>query len=410
MFKEDYKQHYDKIHPSQELIERTKKLAIEQYQQSLEEDNNDIMEEVEENEEDFETMELEEEKIVPFVSKRNMIRIVGGIAAGVAFIVSGFYFGNTLQREEKYTTDVAEQKATPEVVSELQNTPSAVEGQEEERTSKKEKKKETKKKQVKKSEPSELKKMAMMSRSGGVKLDYASGDIVIFHGNFGIVIYSLSGNNIIANIPSEEYNVSGAWASETVQVSADGSKICWYNASAGDSTKIYDRSTGKIETTEGLGWTEAVFSGVQSVSGSNADVYKSECKGGTMVSLGASVCQLMYQAPNSGVQASLAVSIVNVETKSETLYSVFGSVGKEVAGSSYGDYYNENGEKLFESQEPNQEPEQSEEQKEPSDSEVVVEATAPAETKKPEEKITKTEEPAVTVTEEPVVQEENTEE
>ena len=35
MFKEEYKQHYDKIHPSQELIEKTKKLAIEQYQQSL---------------------------------------------------------------------------------------------------------------------------------------------------------------------------------------------------------------------------------------------------------------------------------------------------------------------------------------------------------------------------------------
>ena len=161
MFKEEYKQHYDKIHPSQELIEKTKKLAIEQYQQSLKKDINDVIEEIEENEEQFETMELEEEKIVPFVSRRNIIRIVGGIAAGVAIIVSGFYFGNTLQQEEKYTSDKVTEKATPKVVSEIQNTPSTMEEQEEDRETKKETKKKTKEKQVKKSEPSDLTKMTV---------------------------------------------------------------------------------------------------------------------------------------------------------------------------------------------------------------------------------------------------------
>ena len=147
MFKEEYKQHYDKIHPSRELIEKTKKLAIEQYQQSLGKHTGDILEEeIEEDEEYFETMELEDEKIVPFASKRNIIRIVSGIAAGVAIIVSGFYFGNTLQQEEKYTTDVAEKKATPEVVSERKNTPSAMEDKEEERVSKKEETQKTKEK------------------------------------------------------------------------------------------------------------------------------------------------------------------------------------------------------------------------------------------------------------------------
>ena len=63
------------------------------HQYELKKDIDDVIEEIEENEEQFETMELEEEKIVPFVSRRNIIRIVGGIAAGVAIIVSGFYFG-----------------------------------------------------------------------------------------------------------------------------------------------------------------------------------------------------------------------------------------------------------------------------------------------------------------------------
>lgn len=411
MFKEEYKQHYDKIHPSQELIEKTKKLAIEQYQQSLKKDINDVIEEIEENEEQFETMELEEEKIVPFVSRRNIIRIVGGIAAGVAIIVSGFYFGNTLQQEEKYTSDKVTEKATPKVVSEIQNTPSTMEEQEEDRETKKETKKKTKEKQVKKSEPSDLTKMATMSRSGGVKLDYVSGDTVIFHGNFGIIIYSLSGNNIVENISGEEYILSGSWETETVQVSADGSRICWYNtlSSARDNAKIYDRNTKTIESVNEAEWTEAVFSGVQGVSGSIADVYKSSCSGGTMVSLGANVYQLMYQAPSSGIHASLAVSVINLETKSETLHSVFGTIGKDLVGSgNYGGYHNENGEKLF-AKEEQEESEQPEETAAPSEQEIVVEPT-PVETKTPDEKETKTEEPVITKTEEPVVQEENIEE
>lgn len=410
MFKEEYKQHYDKLHPSQELIEKTKKLAIEQYQQSLEKDTDDIMEEMEEKEEQIEIMELEEEKIVPFLSKKNMIHIIGGIAAGIAIIVSGFYFGNTLQQEEKHTGDKATGKATPEVVSKLQNTPSAMESQEEERTSKKEEKKKAKEKQVKKSKPSELTKLAMMNRSGGVKLDYALGDTVIFHGNFGIIIYSLSGNTIVANISKEEYILSESWETESVQVSEDGSKIYWCNTLSDGSVhaKIYNRNTGTIESVNVEEWTEVVFSGIYGVSGTEADVYKTNCSGGTMVLLGTSVCQLMYQAPNSSIQASLAVSVINLETKSETLYSVFGSIGKELVGSgNYGDYYNENGEKLFVKKE-REEQEEPEETVEPGEQEVVVEPT-PLETKKPDEKVTKTEEPAITKTEEPVVQEENTE-
>ena len=30
MFKDDYKKHYDSIHPSEQLMEKTKKLAIQQ--------------------------------------------------------------------------------------------------------------------------------------------------------------------------------------------------------------------------------------------------------------------------------------------------------------------------------------------------------------------------------------------
>lgn len=408
MFKEEYKQHYDNIHPSQELIEKTKKLALEQYQKSLEEDTKETMEEMEETgaEEQVETVEVEEEKIIPFVSKKNMVRILGGVAAGIAIIVSGFYFGNTLQQEQKKIASTSEDKATPEVVSEQQNTPSAMEGQEEESASKKKKKKEQKQKQVKKAEPNELKKLAMMSRSGGVRLDYASGDTVIFHGNFGIIVYSLSSNAIVANIPAEEYIVAGAWETETVQVSADGNTICWYNSASSqpDDRKFYDRSTGKIETGEGTRSIENSFTGVQSVLGNSADVYTAESKVGTMVSFGnGTVCQLMYQAPGSNLQASLAVSVVNVDTKSETLYAVFGSMGKELAGSNkYGGYYNENGQKLFVNEEETEQPHETE-QPQPTGE---VEEPIPKETKKPEEKNVKTSEPESVVTEEPEVEEE----
>ena len=39
MFKDDYKKHFDDIHPSSELIERTKRLAMEQMN---EEDTEDV--------------------------------------------------------------------------------------------------------------------------------------------------------------------------------------------------------------------------------------------------------------------------------------------------------------------------------------------------------------------------------
>lgn len=398
MFKDDYKQQYDNIHPSQELIERTRKIALEQYQKSLEEDTAaDTTEEMEELEieEQYETEEcydVEDEKIIPFVSRKNIIRAVGGIAAGVAIVFSGFYFGNTLKQEENHISNVADTKATPEAVSELQSTPLTVEGQEEERTSKEEKKKEKKEEKLEKSEPSQLQKLAAMSRSGGVKLDYASSSTVVFHGNFGIIVYNLAGNSISAIIPEEEYVVSAA--EDTVQVSADGSKICWYSLASSNSSnaRIYDRNTGMIASVENEEWTEAVFTGVQSIAGTSADVYKRNCSGGTMVSLGdGRVCQLMYQAPSSNLQASLTISIVDPDNRTETLHAVFGSTGKNLVkneNKSYGGYYNENGEKLFVNKE------------EPKEAEETAEPT-PKITEKPEEKITEQTTPEVIVTEPP---------
>lgn len=404
MFKDDYKEQYDSIHPSQELIERTRKIALEQYQRSLEEEAADITDEMEvelETEEQYETEErydVEDEKVIPFVSRKNIIRAVGGIAAGVAIIISGFYFGNTLKQEENHTSNVTDTKATPEIVSELQSTPLTVEGQEEERTTKKDTKKEKKKEKLEKSEPSQLQKLAAMSRSGSVKLDYASSSTVIFHGNFGIIVYNLAGNSISTIIPKDDYVVSAT--ADTVEVSADGSKICWYSlaSSASSNARIYDRNTGMITSVENEEWTEEVFSGVESVAGTSADVYKTNSSAGTMVSLGdGTVCQLMYQAPDSNLQASLSISIVNPDNRTETLYAVFGSAGKNLVkneNKSYGGYYNENGEKLFVNKEEQETPEEPAEQEEP------AEAT-PKVTEKPEEKITEQETPEVAVTEPP---------
>ena len=59
MFKEEYKKYYDEIHPSQELVERTKKLALEQYQNRLSESENDEWKEEHKEEESYETEKVE---------------------------------------------------------------------------------------------------------------------------------------------------------------------------------------------------------------------------------------------------------------------------------------------------------------------------------------------------------------
>lgn len=38
-------------------------------------------------------------------------------------------------------------------------------------------------------------------------------------------------------------------------------------------------------------------------------------------------CQLIYEAPDSGKQASLAVAMYNVNTKEDTVYSIFQNIG-----------------------------------------------------------------------------------
>lgn len=381
MFKDDYRKHYDELHPSKELMEKTKKLACDKLLQMQEEGVS------QEKTEDYEKDILEEEKVVPFIKrKKRLIQVAGSIAAGVAILVTGVYFRNTLHQEEENVANHIGAQETPSSFSSLESTPVTANGKEKEKTGKKKGKKIKKPKKV---QTNQYRSLAKMSRSGGVKLDYASGNRVIFHGNFGIIIYSLSQNSITTCISADEY-IGDEW-SQVVLVNADGSKIRWYNASDASATsKTYDLNTQEIEVEEeSTEWEEVAFSGIQSVENSSADVYKEECKGGDMVSLGGEVCQLFYQAPDSGLQASLAISLVNPTAGTERIYSVFGSVGKSVVqaeNKTYGGYHNENGKNILEKKE-----EEKNEEKKQEKIEETPEVTEP-----PEEKPVVTEPPAAT--------------
>lgn len=351
MFKEKYKEEYDRIHPSKELMENTKKLVLEQYLQTMEKQKMNQEEEVgneeningEEKQEETEEVKIfigsENEK--SFYSKRKIIYMVGGLAASLAIISTGAYLKNSLKKEiPKPMTQIA---TTPEVV--VTTGPAFTPVVKDEQKNEKKKKK-AEKKPVKKSVTS----IAGMSRSGGVRLDYASSNLVVFHGNFGIVVYSLSQQKILTTL---SYNTSN-WTSQQVCVNTEGTKIWWYNMGTDSNmVQMYDISTGKQTKQDCTG--EVAFSQVQSVSGSEGDFYCSEAANQDMIVLwDGRIVQLLYQAPNSTTQASLGISLVDLSANTETIYSVFGSEGKallEKQNIEFGNYYNEKGKELFQKDE-----------------------------------------------------------
>lgn len=339
MFQKEYKKKYDQIHPSAELIERTKKLALETCKEQPED------------------MELEaydpwNEENSKFGRHKRWIRIAGAVAAGVAIVVSGAYFGNSLQpknEKERQVTKHVEVTATATVCPE--ETPVTRKKKNNVSKNNKAVKKDTVEVNVRTDTMAEL---AQMGR-GSVTMDYASADWVIFHGDFGIIIYSISAKSVLETISTSQYDKDGNGVH--IEVSADGSKILWYSGGTlTDDAKMYEVGSGQATSVdlEDSDWEEEIFGQVQSVAGTEADVYVDASRVGQMVALGGSrYLQLMYQVPESSLQASLAVSIIDLNTKTEQLYSIFGETGKKIEenqGRQYGNYHNEHGIALFESE------------------------------------------------------------
>ena len=356
MFKEEYKKYYDEIHPSQELVERTKKLALEQYRNRLSESENDEWKEEHKEEESYETEKVEyteEEKIIFLgMGKRKILQIAGGLAAGFALITVGYLFSGTLKQQADNVGTVVENTIEPtgEKIS-SSNMPSKLEeeykGEEKKNSGKKKEKKEDEKPSTKTT--NSLSTLAKMANGDGVRLDYAAGDLVIFHGNFGILGYSLSSQKIVVQIPKERYQFPDMWSGEVVRVNQEGTKIGWYGAASSNTRmEVYDISTGKYSQTDKTKWQEEYqeFQGVVSVVGTAADIYSSKATDMCVNLSESKVCQMIYQAPALSLQASLSIAIVDTGTKEEQIYDVFGSVGRQVAesyGITYGGFHKEDG-------------------------------------------------------------------
>lgn len=356
MFKEDYKKHYDEIHPSPELVERTKKMALERYQsKSPETQEQEWMEE-----ESYETekMEYHEEKVI-FLEKdkRKIMQITAGLVAGIVLVTAGYLFSGTLRQQRDSIGTVAENTIEPTNINVPSSTPSKKEEVHKQEGTKNSgsKKKDGQKAQKPQKLTNALTFLAQMGNEDGVLLDYVSESLVIFHGNFGILGYNLSSRQLIVQIPAKRYQFPNMWTLETVSVNQEGTKIAWYGAASSNTElDVYDITAGTYSKMDSMEWQEENqnFSSMVSVLGTDADVYSSKATDMCVKLSESRTCQLIYQAPSLSLQASLGIAIVDMEAKTEQIYDVFGSVGRQVAqsyGVSYGGYHNEYGEKIFES-------------------------------------------------------------
>ncbi|MDE7422497.1 MAG: hypothetical protein K2N51_02195 [Lachnospiraceae bacterium] len=356
MFKEDYKKHYDEIHPSPELVERTKKMALERYQSKTPETQE--QEWMEEESYETEKMEYHEEKVI-FLEKdkRKILQITAGLAAGIVLVTAGYLFSGTLRQQRDSIGTVAENTIEPTNINVPSSTPSKKEEAHKQEGTKNSggKKKDGQKAQKSQKLTNALTFLAQMGNEDGVRLDYVSDNLVIFHGNFGILGYNLSSRQLVVQIPAKRYQFPNMWTLETVSVNQEGTKIAWYGAASSNTElDVYDITAGTYSKMDSMEWQEENqnFSSMVSVLGTDADVYSSKATDMCVKLSESRTCQLIYQAPSLSLQASLGIAIVDMEAKTEQIYDVFGSIGRQVAqsyGVSYGGYHNEHGEKIFES-------------------------------------------------------------
>lgn len=380
MFQKEYKKKYDQIHPSAELIERTKKLALE----TCKEQSKDM---------ELEDCDPWNEGNSKLGRHKGWLQIAGAMAAGIAIVASGVYLGNSLQPKSQKEHQAAMTVETPTVTECPETTPII----------KKKKNKVAANNQVKKREKIEtnassdtMTRLAQMAR-GSVTVDYASENRVIIHGNFGILIYSISEGKVVETISASQCDINGNGVH--IEVNAEGNKILWHSSDTlASDAKLYEVGSGQVKNmdAEDFVWNEDIFDRVQSVTGTNADVYVDASETGQMVVIGDNrYLQLMYQVPESSMQASLAVSIIDLNTKTERLYSIFGETGRKIEqkqGREYGNYHNEQGIALFETV-VDDEP----------DEEETMETLIPEQTEEPEETLVveETIEPLVEETEVP---------
>ena len=382
MLKEEYKKYYDQIHPSPELIEKTKQRVLQQA------DKQDL------DEEWFEQTET------PVRRQEKWLKIMGGLAASIVCVATAVYAVRNLQVKQKPTIPMAKIETTQAATlapEQIQTEPPIVQdfvSQEENL----DKKKKNEKNKVNNNPVISIKKWPKQQ----VKLDYASNEVVIFHSNFGIVAYSLRDQSILTNIVGNEEPGEVDWSSQTVQVSSDGAKVFWFDATdEKQEAREYEIATDHLTVWEEEQWTEAGADMVESVKGTDADCYREDSAVGSMVRIGEQTyCQLLYMDPEGASQESLAVSVIDVMNREEQIYPVF--LKQQVKKIS--ELYNEKGKELFEdgtSWTSKPEPEVTQEPEPESEPEPTVEVletivpTVLEPTENPQEKMVIEETPAV---------------
>lgn len=378
MFKDEYKGFQEKIHPDKDLIERTKKLALEKYRQqeniranqdtpskAFEKDNLQ-----QEGEASFKTLPWSEEKTLEedleldeattLYHKPRRISFATGLAASVIIICVGAYFIGTLRKQPNVMQKQEKCTATPAYTIEEQEDNISQKEQDNKKEDTKGQKKDknnngkaTKEKDAGTSALQEkINKMAAMTQDASrVKLDYGAGNRVILHGNFGIIVYDLGTKQIIAAIEKEEYFSMDNWELENVSISSTGQEICWFNT-ASQEAKVYSIETDTQQTVSVLEQEgKERYQGIHNATGSEKQIYKEDCSSQGFAYLDSNrTCQLIYQIPAWNSQASLSIAIVDWTSKEERIYPVFGQIAEtKMQNSGYikGDYYNEAGEQMF---------------------------------------------------------------
>lgn len=390
MFKNEYKEQLSKIHPSQELIEKTRQRALKAYEDS--------------NKKSLEEEERAEQKKKHKVLVRR-VEIFGlASAAIIAITTVSVWMNSSLTVDHKKVPQVAVVDPTKEPEKEQIEATEKV--SEQKKDSKKKTSVETQ--EVEKTAvlaENTIRNLANSARLGGCVLDYASERLVVMHGNFGIIAYSLENKKIVGHVPAKEYFSEDMWQVETVKVAADEKQIYWRSALSSGNTvgayEIAEKKVSKFDFDKDDRWNLAISAKTVEVSGTEADVYSAgvyACD--NMILLGTqSCCQLIYQAPDSDKQASLAVVFLNIQNKSEKIYSVFGEFGKQIengTGHEYKQCYNENGEKIFGNDNKQEASEQQETEEtvqptQPEATEEVIETEQPVETEVPMEEEAKKE-------------------
>lgn len=299
MFQEEYKKYYDDIHPSAELIARTKKRAMEMCEEKS--DDKDL--------ENWETDLLEN---LSAEKDRKWWKIAGSMAAGLVLVVSVGYLIHTLQPMKHQTSSgnlAGEEQAGTVSGSSVRGS-----GIKNGRISD----------YVDSSAMSEL----ANTERASVTLDFASEQMVIFHSNFGVVMYKPQEQVIGYYLRGADVYGADDWKEYRIYPTLDG-QLLYIVKKATQEAWCYDYSDSSYTTVNiDEVWTQNLYLANNKVTGTKADLYREDSTQSILIQVDSNnYTQLVFLVPKSKLQASLAIAQYNSKTGQETCLKILGQYG-----------------------------------------------------------------------------------